>query len=64
MTLDGGENRNLTGEFDRTIFLSRAIICADIRVGTPNPGAVWSHDGDAIYSLQAAPLIKNCVRWL
>ncbi len=46
MPSGGGEKRNLTSGFDRS--LNMGVGC-DLRVATPNPGAVWSPDGETIY---------------
>ena len=42
----GGDARNLTKSLDRC--LMKEMGC-DLRVSTPNPGAVWSHDGKRIF---------------
>lgn len=47
----GGEMRNLTRGFDRSLGMG---VGSDLRVSTPNPGAVWSHDGESIYFLTAS----------
>jgi len=46
MPSEGGEKRNLTEDFDRS--LNMGVGC-DLRVATPNPGAVWSTDGASLY---------------
>ncbi len=46
MPAGGGEKINLTKWFDRTLNLG---VGSDLRVATPNPGAVWSPDGEEIY---------------
>ncbi len=51
MPSGGGEMRNLTEGFDRSLGMG---VGSDLRVATPNPGAVWSHDGDSIYFLTAS----------
>lgn len=51
MPSKGGNMHNITKGFDRT--LSKEI-GSDLRVSTPNPGVVWSHDGKSIYFVTAS----------
>ena len=53
---EGGEMRNLTGEFDRSI--GRGV-GSDLRVSTPNPGAVWSPEMDGMYFLTGSAPTSN-----
>ena len=48
MPSEGGDPINLTASFDRSIGRS---VGSDVKVSSPNPGAVWSPDGDTIYFL-------------
>ena len=50
MPSEAGGKRNLTGDFDRGLGMR---VGSDLRVATPNPGAVWSGDGSSIYFLTA-----------
>jgi dipeptidyl aminopeptidase/acylaminoacyl peptidase len=56
MPADGGEMRNLTSAFDRGLGMG---VGADLRVATPDPGAVWSPDGGSIYFLTASTPHSN-----
>ncbi len=51
MQSEGGDPRNLTADFDRS--LGRGV-GSDLRVATPDPGAVWSPDADTIYFVTAS----------
>jgi dipeptidyl aminopeptidase/acylaminoacyl peptidase len=51
MGSDGGEPRNLTGSFNRSLGIG---VGSDLRVSTPRPGPVWSDDGGAIYFVTAS----------
>ena len=51
MAAEGGEKKNLTEEFDRSL---SQTIGSDIRVSTPNPGAVWGPKGDEMYFVTAS----------
>ena len=42
----GGELKVETGGFNRSLLMG---IGSDLRVGSPNPGAVWSSDGESVY---------------
>ena len=42
----GGEPKLETGDFNRSLIMG---IGSDMRVGSPNPGAVWSSDGEYVY---------------
>ena len=55
----GGEMRNLTGDFDRS--LGRGV-GSDLRFSTPNPGAVWSPNSDAINFLTGTIPTANIYR--
>lgn len=46
MPSEGGTPKLETGSFDRSLLMG---IGSDLRVGSPNPGAVWSKDGECIY---------------
>ena len=59
MSLEGGEMRNLTEEFDRTL---DKRVGSDLRVATPNPGAVWSPDGSLVYFATASIPHSNIYR--
>jgi dipeptidyl aminopeptidase/acylaminoacyl peptidase len=50
MPSGGGEKRCLTGDFDRSLGMG---VGSDLRVSTPDPGAVWSGDGKHVYFLTA-----------
>jgi len=50
MPRDGGEKRCLTEGFDRSLGMG---VGSDLRVSTPDTGAVWSSDGKHIYFLTA-----------
>jgi dipeptidyl aminopeptidase/acylaminoacyl peptidase len=50
MPSGGGEKRCLTEAFDRSLGMG---VGSDLRVSTPNLGAVWSSDGKHIYFLTA-----------
>ena len=52
----GGAPENITASFDRSI--GRGI-GSDLRVSTPNPGAVWSPDSNALYFLTGAVPTAN-----
>jgi dipeptidyl aminopeptidase/acylaminoacyl peptidase len=54
MPSEGGEKRNLTRGFDRS--LNMGVGC-DLRVATPSPGPVWSPDGTSLY-FKAASIPK------
>jgi len=56
---EGGEPSNLTASFDRSI--GRGV-GSDLRVSTPNPGAVWSLDSTAIYFLTGSVPISSVYR--
>ncbi|HUS77459.1 MAG TPA: S9 family peptidase [Patescibacteria group bacterium] len=45
---EGGKAKNLTAAFDRSI--GRGI-GSDLKVSSPNPGAVWASDSSALYFL-------------
>jgi acylaminoacyl-peptidase len=51
MDVEGGEKKNLTTFFDRSL---NQTIGTDVRVSTPNPGAVWGPKGDEIYFVTAS----------
>jgi dipeptidyl aminopeptidase/acylaminoacyl peptidase len=59
MSLEGGGMRNLTEGFDRTL---DKRVGSDLRVATPNPGAVWSHNGSIIYFVTASIPHSNIYR--
>lgn len=46
MSSGEGEPRLETGSFDRSLMMG---IGSDLRVSSPNPGAVWSSDGESVY---------------
>ena len=46
MPSKGGKPKLETGDFSRSLLMG---IGSDLRVGSPNPGAVWSKDGESIY---------------
>ena len=46
MPSGGGKPKLETGEFNRSLMMG---IGSDLRVDSPNPGAVWSSDGKSIY---------------
>ena len=48
MDSEGGEPRNLTAGFDRSV--GRGV-GSDLRMSTPSPGPVWSSDGSHVYFL-------------
>ena len=50
MPSGGGEKRCLTEGFDRSLGMG---VGSDLRVSTPDPGAVWSSDGKHIHFLTA-----------
>ncbi|UCH57141.1 MAG: S9 family peptidase, partial [Candidatus Bathyarchaeota archaeon] len=56
MPAEGGEMRNLTEEFDRSI--GRGV-GSDLRVATPNPGAVWALKMDEIFFLTGSVPTSN-----
>ncbi len=51
MGSDGGEPRNLTTGFNRSLGIG---VGSDLRVATPRPGPVWSGDGGFIYFVTAS----------
>jgi acylaminoacyl-peptidase len=51
MTAKGGDKINLTDRFDRSI---GHTIGTDLRVSTPNPGAVWATEGDELFFVTAS----------
>jgi len=51
MTAEGGDKINVTDRFDRSI---GHTIGTDLRVSTPNPGAVWAAEGDEIFFVNDA----------
>lgn len=51
MAADGSGKRNLTKEFDRSLGVG---IGCDVRVSTPDPGAVWSPCGEELYFVTAS----------
>jgi dipeptidyl aminopeptidase/acylaminoacyl peptidase len=59
MTSDGSEKRNLIASFDRSLNMA---VGSDLRVSTPNPGAVWSHDGRSIFFLTSSIPHANIYR--
>jgi dipeptidyl aminopeptidase/acylaminoacyl peptidase len=50
MASDGSGMQNLTEGFDRSLLMG---VGSDLKVATPNPGAVWSGDGEEIYFVTA-----------
>jgi dipeptidyl aminopeptidase/acylaminoacyl peptidase len=46
MPSKGGKPKLETGGFNRSLLMG---IGSDLRVGSPNPGAAWSKDGESIY---------------
>jgi dipeptidyl aminopeptidase/acylaminoacyl peptidase len=56
MPTEGGEMRNLTEGFGRSI--GRGV-GSDLRVGTPNPGAVWAPELDEIFFLTGSAPTAN-----
>ena len=46
MPSGGGEPKLETGGFNRSLMMG---VGSDLRVGSPNPGSVWSSDGKSIY---------------
>lgn len=46
MPSEGGKPKLETGDFNRSLLMG---IGSDLRVSSPNPGAVWSKDGKSIY---------------
>lgn len=56
MPSDGGEKNCLTDGFNRSLMMG---IGSDLRVASPNPGAVWSKDGKRIYFLTADTPTSN-----
>ncbi|MFQ6076909.1 MAG: prolyl oligopeptidase family serine peptidase, partial [Candidatus Bathyarchaeia archaeon] len=56
---EGGEMRNLTEEFDRSI---GRRLGSDLRVTTPNTGPVWAPGMDAIYFLTGTVPTANIYR--
>jgi len=59
MPAEGGEPVNLTASLDRSI--GRGI-GSDLRVSTPNPGAVWSPSSEAVYFLTGSIPTANIYR--
>jgi len=59
MAAEGGEKKNLTKYFDRSLSIS---VGCDVRVSTPNPGAVWSPDGEELYFVTASTPHANIYR--
>jgi acylaminoacyl-peptidase len=59
MPSGGGDPINLTASFDRSV--GRGV-GSDVRVSTPNPGAVWSPEGDSIYFLTGSIPTSNVYR--
>ena len=59
MSFEGEEKQNLTKEFDRSLNMR---VGSDSRVSTPNPGAVWSHEGESIYFVTASIPYSNIYR--
>jgi acylaminoacyl-peptidase len=59
MDAGGGEKRNLTKYFDRSLGIG---VGCDVRVSTPNPGAVWGPDGEVLYFVTASTPHSNIYR--
>jgi len=59
MPVEGGKMRNLTWDLDRSLGLG---VGSDLRVSTPNPGAVWSPNSDAIYFVTGTVPTSNIYR--
>jgi len=59
MQSGGGEKRKLTSGFERSLGMG---VGSDLRVSTPDPGAVWSGDMEAIYFLTASTPHSNIYR--
>ncbi|MCW4050725.1 MAG: S9 family peptidase [Candidatus Bathyarchaeota archaeon] len=59
MPANGGDKICLTRSFDRSLMMG---IGSDLRVSTPNPGAVWSKDGDSLYFLTSDTPYCNVYR--
>ena len=59
MPSKGGSPRNVTAGFDRSI--GRGI-GSDLRFPSPNPGPVWSRDGESIYFLTGEVPTANVYR--
>jgi dipeptidyl aminopeptidase/acylaminoacyl peptidase len=56
MPAGGGDPVNLTASLDRS--LGRGV-GSDLRVSTPDPGAVWSPEGDSLYFLAGTVPTSN-----
>jgi dipeptidyl aminopeptidase/acylaminoacyl peptidase len=59
MPSNGGEKKNLTESFPRSLQMK---IGSDLRVVSPNPGAVWSFDSKWIYFVTADIPYSNIYR--
>ena len=57
--LDSSVERNLTENFKRSLMQG---VGSDLRVSTPNPGAVWGRDGENIYFVTADIPYSNVYR--